>query len=76
VGDVGMRLLARIDAPHTPEGLKRLAEIEVLRKGLEQRYGVQIDGEWWYVTQERCLKPPTASNPPTRWRPATPPSEG
>jgi hypothetical protein len=50
VGDVGMRLLARIDAPHTPEGLKRLAEIEVLRKGLEQRYGVQIDGEWWYVT--------------------------
>jgi hypothetical protein len=41
-----MRLLARIDAPHTPESLKRLAEVEVLRKVLEQRYGLQSDGEW------------------------------
>jgi len=45
VGADGMRLLARIDAPHTPESLKRLAEVEVLRKVLEQRYDVEIDGE-------------------------------
>jgi transposase len=44
VGADGMRLLARIDAPHTPESLKGLAEVEVLRKVWEQRYDVRIDG--------------------------------
>jgi len=48
VGPDGMRLLARIDAPHTPESLKRLAEVEVLRKVWDQQYeddDLEIDGE-------------------------------
>ncbi len=46
VGVDGMRLLARIDDPHTPESLKGLAEVEVLRKVWEQQYhDVEIDGE-------------------------------
>ncbi len=46
VGTDGMRLLARINDPHTPESLKGLAEVEVLRKVWEQQYhDVQIDGE-------------------------------
>jgi transposase len=32
VGADGMQLLARIDATHTLENLKKLAEVEVLRK--------------------------------------------
>lgn len=38
VGADGMRLLARIDDPHAPESLKRLAEVEVLRKVWNQQY--------------------------------------
>jgi transposase len=38
VGADGMRLLGRIDDPHTPENLKGLAEIEVLRRVWEQQY--------------------------------------
>ena len=46
VGADGMRLLARIDDPHTtPQSLKGLAEVEVLRRIWEQQYDVEIDGE-------------------------------
>jgi transposase len=46
VGADGWRLLGRIDDPHTPESLKGLAEVEVLRKVWEQQYeGVEIDAE-------------------------------
>ena len=46
VGADGVRLLAKIDAPHAPQSLKRLAEVELLRKIWEQQYEV-IDGELW-----------------------------
>ena len=45
VGADGWRLLAQIDDPHTPESLKELAEVEILRKVWEQQYDVQIDGD-------------------------------
>ena len=45
VGADGMRLLAQIDDPHTPESLKGLSEIEVLRRIWKQQYDVEIDGE-------------------------------
>src|SRR5215218_1504598 len=44
VGADGMRLLAHLDAPYTPQVLKRLAEVEVLRQVWEQHYE-RIDGE-------------------------------
>ena len=43
VGADGIRLLAHLEAPHTPEVLKELAEIEILRQLWEQHYE-QIDG--------------------------------
>ncbi len=44
VGADGIRLLARIDDPHTPQGLKDFAEVEILRRLWEQHYKL-IDGE-------------------------------
>ena len=44
VGADGMRLLAHIDYPHTPEVLKELAEVEILRRLWEQHYETS-DGE-------------------------------
>src|SRR5215210_1754434 len=44
VGADGMRLLGQLDAPYTPQGLKELSEIEILRQIWEQYYE-QIDGE-------------------------------
>jgi transposase len=44
VGADGIRLLARIDDPHTPQSLKDLAEVEILRQLWEQHYEL-IDGE-------------------------------
>lgn len=44
VGADGIRLLAHLEAPHTPQVLKELAEIEILRRIWEQHYE-QIDGE-------------------------------
>lgn len=44
VGADGARLLARIDDPRTPQGLKELAEVEILRRMWEQNYET-IDGE-------------------------------
>src|SRR5215208_1259523 len=44
VGADGIRLLAHLDAPYTPQVLKRLAEVEVLRQVWEQHYE-RIDGE-------------------------------
>jgi transposase len=44
VGADGVRLLAKVDAPHAPQSLKKLAEVEVLRKIWEQHYEV-VDGE-------------------------------
>jgi transposase len=38
VGADGMRLLAHIEAPYTPQGLKGLAEVEILRRLWEQHY--------------------------------------
>lgn len=38
VGADGKRLLAQIDAPHAPQNLKGLAEVEILRQLWEQRY--------------------------------------
>jgi len=43
VGADGMRLLAHIDYPHTPEVLKELSEVEILRQIWEHHYE-QIDG--------------------------------
>src|SRR5215207_9890553 len=39
-----MRLLAHLEAPHTPQVLKELAEVEILRRLWEQHYEL-IDGE-------------------------------
>jgi transposase len=44
VGADGKRLLARIEAPYTPQGLKELAEVEILRRLWEQHYETS-DGE-------------------------------
>ena len=38
VGADGLRLLGRLDAPHTPEVLKELAEVEILRQIWEHHY--------------------------------------
>jgi transposase len=38
VGADGIRLLAHIDDPHAPQGLKGLAEVEILRQIWEQHY--------------------------------------
>ncbi len=38
VGADGKRLLAQIDAPYTPQSLKELAEVEILRQLWEQQY--------------------------------------
>jgi transposase len=38
VGADGMRLLGQLDAPYTPQGLKELSEIEILRRIWEQYY--------------------------------------
>jgi transposase len=38
VGADGMQLLAHIEAPHTPQGLRELAEVEILRRLWEQHY--------------------------------------
>jgi transposase len=38
VGADGIRLLAHLDAPHTPQVLKELAEIEILRRLWEYHY--------------------------------------
>ena len=43
VGADGIRLLAHLEAPHTPEVLIELAEIEILRRLWEQHYE-HIDG--------------------------------
>lgn len=40
VGADGIRLLARIDDPHTPQSLKGLAEVEILRRIWEQYYEI------------------------------------
>jgi transposase len=44
VGADGMRLLGRLDAPYTPQALKGLPEVEVLRQ-IWQQYYEQIEGE-------------------------------
>jgi transposase len=44
VGADGIRLLRKIDDPHTPQSLKGLSEVEVLRKVCQQHYEL-IDGE-------------------------------
>jgi transposase len=44
VGADGMRLLGQLDAPYTPQGLKDLAEVEILRQIWQQHYEL-IDGE-------------------------------
>jgi transposase len=44
VGADGMRLLAHIEAPHTPQNLRELAEVEILRRLWEQHYE-RSDGE-------------------------------
>jgi transposase len=40
VGADGMRLLGQLDASYTPQGLKKLAEVEILRQVWEQYYDV------------------------------------
>ena len=72
VGADGIRLLAKLDDPEAPQGLKQLPEVEILRKIWGQQY-VEIAKEGsGYSTQERYLKPLAAWNPPTKQRPATP----
>jgi hypothetical protein len=44
VGADGMWLLARLHVPYTPRSLRKLAEIEVLRRLWEQHYELN-DGE-------------------------------
>jgi transposase len=44
VGADGMWLLNQLDAPYTPQVLKELSEVEILRQIWQQYYG-QIDGE-------------------------------
>jgi len=44
VGADGIRLLGQLDAPYTPQVLKELAEVEILRQIWEQHYEL-IDGE-------------------------------
>jgi transposase len=44
VGADGMRLLGQLDAPYTPQGLKKLSEVEILRRIWEQHYE-HIDGD-------------------------------
>jgi transposase len=75
VGADGMQLLRQLDAPYTPQGLKELSEVEILRQ-IWQQYYEQIDGGERYgsSTQKRCLKVLGASNLLTRWRHATLPS--
>ncbi len=43
VGANGLRLLGQLEAPHTPEVLKELAEVEILRQIWEHHYE-RIDG--------------------------------
>jgi transposase len=43
VGADGFRLLGQLDAPHTPELLKEIAEVETLRRIWEQHYE-KVDG--------------------------------
>jgi transposase len=43
VGADGLRLLGQLDAPHTPEVLKELAEVQILRQIWEHHYE-RIDG--------------------------------
>lgn len=43
VGADGLRLLGQLDAPHTPEVLKEIAEVETLRRIWEQHYE-KVDG--------------------------------
>ena len=66
VGADGVQLLAHIEAPYTPQGLKELAEMEILRQLWEQHYE-RSDGEIRVLDpKERCLKLPIASKVPTR----------
>src|ERR687897_3619306 len=44
VGADGMRLLTHLEAPYTPQVLKELAEVEILRQIWEQHYK-QINAE-------------------------------
>jgi transposase len=44
VGADGMRLLGQLDAPYTPQGLKKHSEVEIQRRIWEQHYE-QIDGD-------------------------------
>jgi transposase len=44
VGADGMRLLKQLDALYTPQGLKKLAEVEILRQIWEQYYEIS-DGQ-------------------------------
>jgi hypothetical protein len=73
VGTDGIRLLAKLDDPEAaPRSLKQLPEeVEILHRIWEQQYG-EIEGGSGYSTQKRCLKPPAASDPPTKRRPTTP----
>ena len=66
VGADGIQLLAYIDDPHAPQGLKELSEVEILPHIWEHHYE-QIDREVRVPRPKRCLKLPAASNLPTRW---------
>jgi transposase len=74
VGADGIRLLAHLEAPHTPQVLIELAEIEILCAGSGSSTMSTLTEGYGFSTQKRCLKPPTASKAPTRWRLATLPS--
>jgi hypothetical protein len=56
--------------PKASRGLPRLSS----RKVLEQRSGVQIDGEWRVRHPKEMPEDADRIESPTRWRPATPPS--
>jgi transposase len=63
VGADGMRLLGQLDASYTPQGLKKLAEVEILRQVWEQYYDVS-DGQIRVLDQKempegaRCIESP------------------
>ena len=74
VGADDKRFLVKIDAPYALQSLNELAEVEILRNS-ESSSTSRSTERSGFLTQKRCLKPPTASNSPTKRRLTTVPSE-
>jgi hypothetical protein len=63
VGADGMRLLNQLDAPYTPQGLKDLSEVEILRQIWQQHYDMN-DGQIRILYPKEMLPRPEEDPPP------------